>query len=64
MIDIENRAYRCMYATESTCLMIYAKHPRIDSARFLREFCLQFRVPYQYFVDLNDELEGCKAFKR
>ena len=53
-----------MYATESTCLMIYAKHPRIDSARFLREFCLQFRVPYQYFVDLNDEIEGCKAFKR
>ena len=64
LIDIENQSYRHMHATESTWFMIYVKHPRVDSPRFLQEFCHQFRVPYQYFVDLNHELKGCKAFKR
>ena len=53
-----------MHATESTWFMIYVKHPRVDSPRFLPEFRRRFRVPYQYFVDLNNELEGCEVFNR
>jgi hypothetical protein len=64
LIDVENRSYRRMHATESTWFMIYVKHPRVDSPRFLPEFRRRFRVPYQYFVDLNNELEGCEVFNR
>ena len=54
----------CMKPSQLVSWFMSAKHPRVDSTPFLQEFRRQFRVPYQYFVDLNNELEGCKAFKR